>query len=92
VNDVAHGTRSEAGLTLSHRLARHAIGTPYEAIPQAALDSAKLFMLDTLAVAWAGSDAPGCRETHALLVEESGRSDSTVWSHAGGCLRRRPRS
>lgn len=83
MNDVAHETRSETGLTLSHRLARHAVGTPYEAIPQDALDSAKLFMLDTLAVAWAGSDAPGCREAHALLVEEGGRSDSTVWSHGG---------
>jgi 2-methylcitrate dehydratase PrpD len=82
MNDIALDVAAaKTGLTLSHQLARHAIATPYEAIPQASLEAAKLFMLDTLAVAWAGSDAPGCREAHALLVDEGGRADSTVWCH-----------
>lgn len=69
--------------SLTHRLARHAIETPFEAIPQSSLDAARLFMFDTLAVAWAGSDAPGCREAHALLVDEGGRADATAWAYGG---------
>jgi len=81
MNDTTlDATRPEAGLTLSHQLAKHAVTIPYEAIPKPALESAKLFMLDTLAVAWAGSDAPGVREALALLVDEGGRADATVWS------------
>lgn len=84
MNDLAlANTTVNAGRTLSQTLARHAIGAPYEAIPRVSIDAAKLFMLDTLAVAWAGSDAPGCREAHALLADEGGRADSSVWCHGG---------
>ncbi len=69
--------------SLTHRLARHVIETPFEAIPEANLDAARLLMLDTLAVAWAGADAPGCVETHALLEDEGGREDATVWGIVG---------
>lgn len=69
--------------SITHRLARHAIETPFEAIPAANLDAARLLMLDTLAVAWAGADAPGCPQTHALLVDEGGREDATVWGYGG---------
>ncbi len=74
--------------SITHRLARHAIETPFAAIPQANLGIARLLMLDTLAVAWAGADAPGCQETHALLAEEGGREDATVWAYGkyGGRL------
>ncbi len=75
--------KSQSALSLSQRLAHHAVTTAYESIPRQALEAAKLFMLDTLAVSWAGSDAPGCRETHALLVDEGGRSDATAWSYGG---------
>lgn len=52
-------------------------------MPQANWDAASLLMLDTLAVAWAGADAPGCTQTHALLAEEGGREDASVWAHGG---------
>lgn len=84
MNDISiAAVKSQSAVSLSHRLARHAVTTPYQAIPQPALEAAKLFMLDTLAVSWAGSDAPGCREAHALLVNEGGRSDATAWSYGG---------
>jgi len=73
----------QQALTLSHQLARHAAMTPFTSIPKSAVDAAKLFLLDTLAVAWAGSDAPGCREAHALVAEEGGRSDATAWAYGG---------
>jgi 2-methylcitrate dehydratase PrpD len=81
VDDLSRAQRS--AFTLSHELARHAASTPYAAIPASAIDAAKLFLLDTLAVAWAGSDAPGCRETHALLAQEGGRADATAWAYGG---------
>lgn len=66
--------------TIAQQLARHIAGCDPAAIPQDARDAAKRFMLDTLAVAWAGSDAPGCRETCALMVDEGGRPDATAWA------------
>ncbi|MCX7135222.1 MAG: MmgE/PrpD family protein [Proteobacteria bacterium] len=73
----------QEAVSISHRLASHAATTPYAAIPADVRDTAKLYMLDTLAVAWAGSDAPGCPEAHALQVDEGGRADSTAWAYGG---------
>ena len=69
--------------SITHRLAQHAINSPFSAIPQANLEAARLLMLDTLSIAWAGSDAPGCPQTHAMLSEEGGREDATVWAFGG---------
>ena len=70
--------------TITHSLARAIVETPGAAIPEASFAAARRFMLDTLAVAWAGTDAPGCREAHALLADEGGRADSTAWGFGGG--------
>ncbi len=81
VNDM--NDPAAANLSVTHRLAQHVVDCRDESIPEASFDAAKRFMLDTLAVAWAGSDAPGCREAHALLVDEGGRADSTAWAFGG---------
>ena len=82
MNDLAaEAIASDTILTVTHRLAQHIVDTRYEAIPDASLIAARRFMIDTLAVAWAGSDAPGCREAHALLVDEGGRADSSAWAY-----------
>ena len=89
MNDLVAGAiAQDAGLTLTHRLAQYIVETGYAAVPEASLNAARRFMLDTLAVAWAGSDAPGCREAHALLVDEGGRADSSAWAYgeSGGRL------
>ncbi|MDH3317761.1 MAG: MmgE/PrpD family protein [Gammaproteobacteria bacterium] len=77
------GVQKRSGGCLSQQLAHHATTTTFDAIPRAALAAAKLFLLDTLAVAWAGSDAPGCREAHQLLADEGGRPDATAWAYGG---------
>jgi 2-methylcitrate dehydratase PrpD len=69
--------------SISQQFATHAVKTPYSAIPANVIDAAKLFLLDTLAVAWAGSDAPGCEAVYKLLVEEGGRQDATAWVYGG---------
>ena len=76
--------------TLSQRLAQHVTSARYEGLPADAVDAAKRFMLDTLAVAWAGSDAPGCDAARAVALEDGGRGDSTLWAYgdrlpAGAC-------
>lgn len=83
MNDRTPEAATLAAPTLTHHLARYICGTGYDAMPREALDQAKLFMLDTFAVAWAGSDAPGCREAHALLVDEGGRADADAWVYGG---------
>jgi 2-methylcitrate dehydratase PrpD len=69
--------------TVSGRLAQHVVATRLEDIPAAAIVSSKRLALDTLAVAWAGSSAPGVREARDLLAEEGGKPDSTVWAYGG---------
>ena len=66
--------------SLSARLADHICSTRSTALPADARDAAKLFMLDTLAVAWAGSGAPGCPEIHGVMKSEGGREDATTWA------------
>ncbi len=84
MNDLsASGDHADPALSLTGQLARHAATTPWAAVPAVARDAARLLMLDTLAVAWAGSDAPGCSEAHALLEEDGGRADATAWVYGG---------
>jgi 2-methylcitrate dehydratase PrpD len=74
---------NRSSVSLSHDLAQHIATTPYSAIPESAIAAAKFFMLDTLAVAWAGSSAPGCREAYELLVDEGGKGEATAWAYGG---------
>ena len=81
MNDLPAGVFNQSTTALSQRLAEHISAMELEAISSEAREAAKLFMLDTLAVSWAGSDAPGCREVHELLKDEGGRADATAWAY-----------
>lgn len=71
---------TDAGLrTLSGKLALHAASTRFEAIPPAEILATKRLMLDTLAVGWAGSDAPG---VPALREALGGGGASALWAGA----------
>lgn len=84
MNDLSRsGVRTPSTSGLSDLLANHAATTSAAAIPPKAIEAAKLFLLDTLAVAWAGSDAPGCREAYSLLADEGGRAEATAWAYGG---------
>ncbi len=69
--------------TVSGRLAQHVVATRIEDIPSAAIESSRRLALDTLAVAWAGSSAPGVASACELLKEEGGKAESTVWAFGG---------
>lgn len=84
MNDLSlNAAEVQPETSLSCLLAHHAATTSATAIPSKAIEAAKRHLLDTLAVAWAGSDAPGCREAHALLAEQGGSASATAWAYGG---------
>lgn len=66
--------------TLTARLASHVIDTPWDALPPAAVLAAKHMALDTLAVAWAGTCAPGIPPVSEAIIDEGGKPQSAVWA------------
>src|SRR3954471_1803068 len=77
--------RAAAGDTrsISQSIAEHVVGCDYAALPASSITAAKTLMLDTLAVGWAGTTAPGAPEAHALLKDEGGRAGSSLWGFGG---------
>ena len=69
--------------SISQSIAEHVVSCDYAALPESSITAAKRLMLDTLAVGWAGTTAPGAPEAHALLAEEGGRADSSIWGYGG---------
>ncbi len=65
--------------SLSRTLADHVAATRFEDLPAEAVDTAKWFLLDTLGVAWAGTDAPGADVLRQLVFAEGGSPDCTVF-------------
>ena len=55
----------------------------FESLPAAAVAAAKQTMLDTLAVAWAGTQARGTSAAVAIAREQAGATESTIWGHGG---------
>ena len=69
--------------SISQSIAEHVVTFDYSQLPASAVQAAKTLILDTLAVGWAGTTAPGAPEAHALLTEEGGRGDSSAWGYGG---------
>ena len=70
-----------AASAITHELAAHIAQAQYSTLPAAAINAAKAFMLDTLAVAWAGSNAPGCGGAREVMLDAGGKPESTVWAY-----------
>lgn len=62
-----------------YKVAENVVRIGFEDIPLHIRELGKLFILDTLGVAIAGSSAPGCQEVIEQLVKWGGREESTVW-------------
>ena len=69
--------------SVSERIAQHVSTLRFDALPRTTVEVSKKLMLDTLAVAWAGRDAPGAPEAHALMTADGGKADSTIWGYGG---------
>lgn len=70
-------------MTITETLAAHVAAATPESIPAAVLEATRRFTLDTLAVAWAGADAPGGRAIRDLVAADGGAPQSTVWAWGG---------
>src|SRR3954471_10445431 len=70
-------------MTLSEKLADFVVATSYESLPPEVVACAKNLMLDTLAVAWAGTASNGSADMVAMIAEEGGRADASVWGFGG---------
>ncbi len=79
----AQSAPDPAAQSISQSIAEHVVACGYGDLPASAVTMAKTLMLDTLAVGWAGTTAPGAPEAHALLAEEGGRGDSSAWGFGG---------
>lgn len=78
--------KNEAGAdarSVSQRIAAHVAGLRHGALPPGTVEASRRLMLDTLACAWAGRDAPGAPEAHGLLAADGGTPEATVWGYGG---------
>jgi len=80
MHDTRNHSREEPAVTRA--IAECYCALRYEDLPDHAIRAAKQFMLDTMAVAWAGADAPGCAEARQVLLEEGGKQQATAWGWA----------
>jgi 2-methylcitrate dehydratase PrpD len=70
-------------MTLSDQLADFVVSTSYESLPPDVVACARHLILDTLAVAWAGTGSQGSGDMHAMVTEEGGRPDASLWGFGG---------
>jgi 2-methylcitrate dehydratase PrpD len=72
--------------TLTHALATYAARMSYTDFPDTVVQATRRSIIDTVAVAWAGSNAEGVSAARDQILEESGSPQSTIW----GCGTRVP--
>lgn len=63
----------------ANRLAIHVATCCYDELPSEVLTTAKLLLMDTLAVAWAGSAACGIEEIRNGLLAQGGAGPCDIW-------------
>lgn len=70
-------------MTITETLAAHVAATDLARIPPAVTEATRQFVLDTLAVAWAGANAPGGEAIRDLIVGDAGAPQATLWAWGG---------
>lgn len=70
-------------MTISETLAAHVAATEPERIPVEVAEATRRFVLDTVAVAWAGADAPGGENIYALMAADGGNAEAAIWMRGG---------
>lgn len=70
-------------MTITETIAAHVAATGPERIPATVAEATRRYVLDTLAVAWAGADAPGGAAIHAMAMADGGAAEAGAWVHGG---------
>ncbi|MFX1555570.1 MAG: MmgE/PrpD family protein, partial [Promethearchaeota archaeon] len=65
------------------KMVGHITGTQFSDLPEAVVDDAKRFILDSVGVAIAGSSAPGSKEVVDLTKDWGGKREATVLIYGG---------
>lgn len=65
------------------RILQHIEKTRFQDLPEAVVENTKRFILDSIGVALAGCNAPGCREVVDLIKEWGGKPEATIMSYGG---------
>ena len=69
-------------MTVAARFAAHALATRFDDLPQAAVERAKVFILDSLGVGIAGSSVPHAQALLAIAAHWGSRAEAPAWGHA----------
>jgi 2-methylcitrate dehydratase PrpD len=67
-------------LTITETLAAHVAAARPARIPEAVTHATRQFVLDTVAVAWAGAAAPGGRALREQIAADGGTPEATLWA------------
>jgi len=65
------------------RILQHIEQTQFHDLPEAVVENTKRFILDSIGVALAGCNAPGCKEVVELVKEWGGKPEATIMSYGG---------
>lgn len=65
-------------------IAENILARRYEDLSAPVIESAKLFILDTIGTALAGSSAPGVQALLDVVTETGGKAESTLWASPAG--------
>jgi len=65
------------------RILQHIEKTRFQDLPEAVVENTKRFILDSIGVALAGCNAPGCREVVDLIKEWGGKPEAIIMSYGG---------
>ena len=71
-------------MTISDALGSFVADTSYADLPVEVVACAKRLIVDTLAVAWAGTASDGSSEMFDLVSDEGGRQESALWGFGRG--------
>ena len=78
---VLSGVHHADPVSMTEAIARFAVGTSGDDIPESARHIVRLSLLDWLAVALAGQDEPVSRIVRKLVADEAGAAEATVIGH-----------
>ncbi|HNT69280.1 MAG TPA: MmgE/PrpD family protein [Syntrophorhabdaceae bacterium] len=65
------------------RILQHIEQTQFHDLPEAVVENTKRFILDSIGVALAGRNSPGCREVVDLVKEWGGKPEAVIMSYGG---------
>jgi len=74
-----HQSFSDKSTDVLFEIVRNAVTRKYDDLPDHVIEITKMFILDTIGTAFAGSTATGSKDLFGLVSEQGGKEESTIW-------------